>query len=316
MGLWTCPTWFAGSQAKWASLAGLVVLGITAWGAWSDGVAIIDGPCEIEWPGRYRLAADLESADPEACVIRIKADDVDLDLDGHEIRCTNDALTRRAMAIWAEDCERVRIRHGTIRGFSTGVLIWDHLDENRRIPTGGHEVVGLHIVGSTFCGVRVRGSKSTIRDCRIESTGGTRAYEEARVFGIDAAGAGFRIEGNFVNGLEAQGGGEAVGVSIAEDGAHSRIERNCIVNAARIDQLSIGIWVGGASDTGVEGNMVACMRWGAAVASVSSAQLDGNTFSGCELAIHHSDTARGEGRIRITNNLVHDLKDELARQPE
>ncbi len=311
----------AGAGGKVSTNVVLVVLAlvvVTVVGAWayetgwrwaSAGrpMLITELPMVIEEPGRYRLASDLEFADTVGTAILIASDDVDLDLDGRVLKGTATDPTRKTFGVRAHDRKNIRVRDGVIRGFATAVLLWSEMEKpsgaetgkpTRPVwPVGGHEVLRLRVQDSTFCGIRIRGRECAVRDCRIERTGGMVLEEPARVFGVDMAGKGSRMSGNIVREIYPLEGGEAVGLSIAEDGENVWMGFNTVNNLRPCDALVIGLWVGGESEVEVVDNVVSGVRWGCAMSSLPRAKLERNIFADCEVAVFAPESARADGDL-------------------
>jgi hypothetical protein len=283
-------------------------------------------PAIIAAPGRYRFRTDLSFSESTGAAIDIQCDDVTLDLNGHRLVGTSADPTRATFGIHAERRNRITIRNGAIEGFYTAVMIRDELDEERRIHTGWHVLEQLSIRDSTFCGVRMKGRQSVIRDCLVVRTGGTTLHEKPRLFGIDLTGPQNLVTRSQVIDTFAPGSSEVVGIGIAEAGVATVISKCIVRNVATGPirtvapdaghALSIGIWVGGESIAACRGNTVEAMRWGVAGSSEMALSVVGNTFVDCGISQAICGWRRGEVPAPLAVNIAWFERDNVVRRNE
>jgi hypothetical protein len=243
---------------------------------------IDEAPTVIREPGRYLLEADLDFGGANGAAIRVEADDVTLDLDGHRLRCTIDDPARTCCGIHVSARNRVQIRNGAVEGFATGVLVTEGRGADRRVSTGGHVLENLHVIRSSFCGIRLRGYQSRIARCAVATTGGSKAAAAPRIFGIESTGSQNAILSNNVLDTFAGAGAEAVAIAVADDGFTVTVEGNSIANRDRCDGLTIGVWAGGHTSVLCRSNFIDSLAWGVAASSSATISVVRNTFVDCE----------------------------------
>jgi hypothetical protein len=241
-------------------------------------------PAVIREPGSYRLDRDLTFDRRDGAALSIAADDVTLDLQGHEIRYVSGAPERFVVGIEVEGQSRVQIANGRIVGFPTGVRIRDvDRSDGSTSDTGGHVVRRLDVRDCLQFGIRVHG-----RDCRIEENVvcGTGPFRRGEfVYGIEAVGADNQVRRNDVWDTTAAGTGEAVGLSFTDDGKRAIATDNVLVNRGRPSFRSIAVWVGKRSNVRVDRNLVRGFTWGVTYSSTTRGRYAGNTLHDCEIPI-------------------------------
>ena len=129
-------------------------------------------PTEIRDPGCHRLTTSAELQLASGAAIRILADDVVLDLDGHGIVNTQGS-SNTAVGVMAYERSNIVVRNGSIRGFQTGVALG--VSTPAGWSFGGYTVENLQLYGSTLFGIDVRGFGLTVRGNRVARTGGSSA---------------------------------------------------------------------------------------------------------------------------------------------
>jgi hypothetical protein len=171
-------------------------------------------PHTIAAPGIYCLKASHASAGNG---ITINADDVVLDLNGHAI-----SGPATAIGVQATDRSRVTVRNGTIRGFTTGVML-------KSAGKSESNVVERLRVEAVALGIETDGTGFAVRDNLIVGTG-TAQPGSAEILGIYVnGGSGGHIHGNqIVNlGWTRENGSNAIQVFKAPG---TSVQRNVISN--------------------------------------------------------------------------------------
>lgn len=120
-------------------------------------------PAVISQAGIWCLNSDLSSTVRHNAYITIKAAGVTLDLNGHTLSGLLPAgLVTQAIGIRVYNTTGATVRNGTIRGFSTGVLIDG--------TSSGHVLETLTVDQSRSIGIMAGGTGLTLRDSQITNT--------------------------------------------------------------------------------------------------------------------------------------------------
>ena len=124
-------------------------------------------PIIISKPGSYVLTSNITVNTPNVHAIKIQADRVTLDLNGHVIDGPNQGT---GYGIYATNCYNVTIKNGTIIEFNYGVFI-----HNGNADGGGHLIQGIKAQRNSAYGISVEWA--TLTDCIAENNGfGIEAY--------------------------------------------------------------------------------------------------------------------------------------------
>jgi len=187
-------------------------------------------PLRITEPGLYRLAGDLQYRESRGQAISIEADNVTIDLNGHTLSGSGGPSTL-ARGINANNCSRITITNGSIRGFYFGVDIRDDArGADRR--SRDHVVANVQLAGNWYFGVRVMGIASEIRNCEIVDTGGSTRESHTIPHAARIVGAKNRMHDCCIRNLHLKrfrdGKGEIVGVHF-DDAPGAVFERNRII---------------------------------------------------------------------------------------
>jgi hypothetical protein len=139
-----------------------MLLGGTA--AWADFYVIAGGgapgtripsvPYTISSPGFYFLGGNLTMTGNGVAII-INADDVTLDLMGF---CLIGPGAGNFNGIYMNGRTNVEIRHGTVRGFSTGIEAFSDTSSN-------HRVINIKAMYNKGWGILLRGDNHLVQDC-------------------------------------------------------------------------------------------------------------------------------------------------------
>jgi hypothetical protein len=231
--------------------------------------------CTINQPGTYVLASDLNFDSADGYAINITCDDVILDLNGHTLSNDGGGIGTFATGISAVDCDNVTITNGRITGFLYPIRLEDLSTNND--ATGGHTVTDMVIESATFRGIVVEGHNNTVSDNTIHDIGGTSVFTNAFAIGIESFGPGALISGNDIEEVHASGAGEAVGISVSDDGLGVNVLDNTIINSTTHDH-SFGFWIGSYGDVELAGNSVADFATGMAWPTDSAGTFHDNTL--------------------------------------
>lgn len=218
----------------------------------------------IKKPGIYRLKGNLLSSSDIG--VKICADNVLLDLNGHSIECEKNETGRPSFGVHALNQSNVHIFNGKISGCVFGV----HASYGNK-----NSVQGIDFSDCNYIGINMGGSGNIIRGCYFANIVGYPV--EAYAIGINNPGSNFIIEGNTFRNLTRQPGvakqikGEGVGVLISNDSCGGIIRGNWFEN--RHGDQSIGIWTGIGSTAIVSEN---CFTECKAPVSGDNATVDNN----------------------------------------
>ena len=86
----------------------------------TDCTVISSLPYTVNAPGIYCLKGSLSLDVSGIVAVRIDADDVVLDLNGHTLDGSGAGVETASLGVVAVDHKNVTVRNGTIRGFSVG----------------------------------------------------------------------------------------------------------------------------------------------------------------------------------------------------
>jgi hypothetical protein len=174
--------------------------------------AIASLPYTISTSGIYCLTHDLEHASSVARdAIRIEADDVVLDLNGHKVDGSVGGEGAFTFGIYAFGRRNITIRNGTVRGFFYGIYLDDfHPPE----ASAGHLVEAIRADCNNAIGIAMVGRGSVVRANHVLDTGGTTAFSSADAWGwgIYVVGAGNRVVDNDIDTVMKRGDGVATGI--------------------------------------------------------------------------------------------------------
>jgi hypothetical protein len=244
-------------NAKINRTAGAVLLLALSMSAGSETIGCTEisaTPTTITAPGLYCLKSDLIVTSNSAFAgIRVVADDVVIDLNGHLLDGSSLGSGTHHSGIVAFGRRHITVRNGTVRGFLVGVS----LDvETPETDNGQYLVEKLQLDHNYSMGIRVRGDRSIVRDNIVLATGGSPS---GGAVGIHVVGRTLRVTDNEVLDTVEGAGGGATGIA-ATQAPMAVIERNTVRNAALGPLSSRGIEAGSGSI--VVGNRVINMRIG------------------------------------------------------
>jgi hypothetical protein len=216
-------------------------------------------------PGSYCLSASISSG------IRIEANDVTLDLNGHTV-----SVSPGDAGVDAFGRSGITVRNGRIHGGHVGV----RLSNSPAVQTSGNAAEGLHISGSTACGICVDGHGSVVRNNVVIGVGDRRSVSYGIAVG---GGAGARVSGNQVVDMAAGSAGVQANAILAADAPGAVIEGNVVSNSVAPPPgegrypVGISIFRSGSNfmpmKAAVAGNYVFNMRIGIESATVGVVSL-------------------------------------------
>lgn len=167
-------------------------------------------PFVINTTGTYCLKSDLATNATSGNMITINANNVVIDLNSFKLGGAGGGPATTTVGIFANERRNVTIRNGTIRGFHTGIHLY-----NSNVGQTSHLIEDVLIDLSTVRGLYMfGGSGNVVRNNRISQTGSASA---SQAVGIDLNSAfGAQIVGNMVNAVKAAPGfGTAMGILIS-----------------------------------------------------------------------------------------------------
>ena len=230
-------------------------------------------PLKIKSSGTHKLSSDLIVRAKQA--VRIHADNVDLDLNGHTVRClslypdtSHESRPRPPIGIDASGHKNVVVRNGTVTSCWCGF---------QALQARDLRLEGVDFSGNLGVGVNLDGAPGAIvRGCTFAKIAGD-TYE-AYAVGLNAVGADSVVECNLFFELyrqfQIEGPGEGVGV-VVKVGKNVIIRHNWFANAVGRPN-TIGIWAGEETDVLVTENTFTNFERG--IASRGNLTVTNNRF--------------------------------------
>lgn len=228
----------------------------------------------ISQPGRYRLQQDLRTDRDTG--IKITANDVTLDLNGHAVRYTG---TPKAgtYGIAASDRKNVAIINGALGGFWFNV----HCTENERL-----RIRDIHFDDIPYIGINVADSKDVIisdnvfKNFRYDVPKDEKSHY---VVGINIGARDAVITNNRFNAEVEPGTGKDVDIETVFVLFSADVTKNCVVTknymaASETLPRSYGIWIATDGQATVVDNDIRNMLYGICLAGDASAMVCYNRF--------------------------------------
>lgn len=300
---------------------------------------------EITAPGQYELTANLSTEGPESCV-RILADDVVLDGQGHVVRSTSS--TRSLIAV--ENASNVSVGRLATVGGVAGITFWnvtggriENVTANRAARMGiwvvdstAIEVVGATVSWNAFSGIRLDDTTNSVvsRSTATNNAAGLALGRSRRNrirdnqfsrnrIGIELAGA---HRNNLTrNLLVANDFGMVLAVSPGNTIANNSFRRN--IDGIRLDEADdnlildnhlvdheFGLYLNGATGNTLRRNVIERARVGIELTFSS----DGNTLVGNGISARESGIRQTVSRNNtlVENQVVlNDQETETAQTP-
>jgi hypothetical protein len=222
---------------------GLILLAGVAAAETINCTAVTAVPFTISVPGVYCLTADMNSA-AQGAAITVDADDVLLDLNGHQL---SESGVAPNSGITVLPHRNVTIRNGTIRGFLDGVVI--QTDNNTNVSFG-HIVEDLRVERGAV-GIFVQADRSIIRNNLVLDIGVGARTTKVSAFGI-------QVEGN-----------------------RNRVLTNDVIRLVGIANPSYGIDIASGVSNMVAGNRVSVQDAAACIHMTASTKYRDNMTSDC-----------------------------------
>jgi hypothetical protein len=216
-----------------ALVAALPALGLGSAAAETVNCTVIDAlPYTIDQSGAYCLGADQAVNLGAGIALTIEADDVVLDLNGHEIVNFNNGMSNTAYGVYSSNRRNVTIRNGTVRWFFYGVV----LSNDAVGANSGHIVEGLRVDQCRQAGIYAVGRGNLIRHNLVLATGGTTSQgANASAYAIWVNGLDPRVVDNDVVWAYGQGTGRGSAIFLAND------VRDAMVVENRVSRSDYGV---------------------------------------------------------------------------
>jgi hypothetical protein len=224
-----------------ALLVALLACAATARAEVTACVPIPSLPVIISAPGIYCLKDSLSVAGDG---VRIDADDVVLDLNGHTI--SGDGTKT---GVQASDRRNITIRNGTIREFVWGV----RLESSGK--SAGHVIEDLRVEDISSVAIEADGRGIIVRNNLVTGTGGSAV---SGVFAIGIfinTGSGAHVHDNQIVDMRASRDGEADGIRVFK-APGSAVQRNVISSTSSPGSISYGIAFLGSPGSTAVGNRI------------------------------------------------------------
>lgn len=249
-------------------------------------------PFHITSPGIYRLTTNVQYRQATGAAITIDSSDVTLDLGGHTVRGLSGSEST-AIGILAVDQHNIAIKNGRVAGFYFGIDIRATDRDTRK--SNGHLICNIIAERNWYFGMRVVGSRSEIKNCKILDTGGSMKKGHTIPHGVRLVGKHNALRNSHICDLRLKqfGGGKGEIVGVHFDAAKGSIlENNTIAefkkptdNQFPADdprERRFGVWVNGGpqKDTflTVRGNTFCGFTVPLAFAPGSDGRVTGNVF--------------------------------------
>lgn len=156
--------------------------------------AITALPAVITVPGAYCFTGDLATAMTSGSAIVIASHNVVLDLNGFVLDGSGAGKGTTATGVVAGDRRNITIKNGTVRGFLTGISLFDTAGGSQ-----AHIVEDIRAAQNRLTGIQVDGRGNLIRNNLVFRTGGaTCCGTGVAAVGIEARGIGPRVLNNDV----------------------------------------------------------------------------------------------------------------------
>jgi len=209
-------------------------------------------PVEITDPGCYILKSDISIRDAHTNSITIKSSNVEIDLNGYEIRNLSGPESS-SNGIYANSVQDISIKNGSINGYFYAI----------KIDGGSNGILSKNILiknitakNNYFRGFMVEAENTLISGNKIINTGGTKVYPDAFAMAIEVKGNFCSVKDNFIDQVDATGVGEGIGISLSTSRKDCTINGNTI-KSSLLKNATFGIWLSaGISNTVVSNNKI------------------------------------------------------------
>lgn len=122
-------------------------------------------PTTLTTSGIYCLKSNLTTGRARGFAIRVRANNVVIDLNGFTLRNVRGAATTAA-GIFARDKSNIVVRNGTIIGFYRGIYL-----DNNSGQSANHLVEKIRGIGNGFAAIQVEGENLVVRNNQVSQTG-------------------------------------------------------------------------------------------------------------------------------------------------
>ena len=209
-------------------------------------------PVRITKAGCYVLETDISVSDPHSDTITIEADDVEIDLKGHEINNSSGAGTSSS-GIYANSVRNLSIKNGQISGYLYAIRVDGGSDGQLSENINISEITASN---NYFRGLSIEAVNARVEGNRIDKTGGTVMFPDAFAVAIEVKGSSCVVKNNLVNHVDATGVGEGIGISLSSARENCDVSGNT-VKSSLLGNSTFGIWLSGENlATTVENNRI------------------------------------------------------------
>jgi len=170
----------------------------------SDCIPIGPIPFVITEPGTYCLTDDIQTDLKGGKAITVKSDNVTIDFDHFSLNTSIFRKGNSAIGIFASGRDNLKIYHGTLGGWSTGIRIDGP-------GTTGNEITDMTFNDITSIGIQGKGIGLRLLRNSFARIGGSTRFTNA--IPIDIEGTSPHIEGNNIRHVMTDNG-EAIGLSL------------------------------------------------------------------------------------------------------
>lgn len=260
---------------KYINVVALLLMTSVTYAETNDCTPIETLPFDATKPGVYCLTGDLKSQRAGGGLIRIKSSDVTIDLNGFTLDGSSAGTATKAVGIYSFKRSNCTVRNGTIRGFYTGIQLFE---PHPYLLTQGHLVEDVQVENSTFTGMHINGSNNTVRNNRITDTGNSTFQPGLRAYGMQVYGFGARVIGNDISYTMADSRADGYGMVLGT-------ANSSIVMGNRINDVdtgtgkAYGIYVSSADNLLLRDNNLINMMNGIYYSNSTGKNRDNMTFN-------------------------------------
>ena len=265
--------------------------------------AITSLPAVITTQGVYCFTGHLATAITSGNAIEIQANNVTIDLNGFKLGGLGAGDGTLASGIYAYQRKNIVIRNGIVRGFYTGIYLYDI---SPYTTSQGHLIENILVDQSTRTGIEVVGRGMTLRRNQVVDTGGSTAFGSA--IGIRVIGPGNKILNNDVTTAADSGGtGPVLGIQMLfADGSVIQNNRVSDLQASGTGK-GYGIRIGvSSSNILIQNNWLTTIQgapgYGIYLSSSNNITMRANTMVTADYGIYF-DNSSGIYKDNITDNI-------------
>ncbi len=231
-------------STQYFALIFLLLTSFTVNAETNDCTAITALPFNITKPGLYCLTGNLNTNRKGGSAIKIRSDDVTIDLNGWTLDGLAAGSATKAVGIYAFKRSNCTIRNGTVRGFYQGILLFD---PHPYVVSRGHLVENVLVEKSTFTGIQVNGSDNVVRNNHVTGTGHSTFQPGLRAYGMQVYGFGVRVIGNDISNTVANSRADGYGLVLGSADS-SIVQGNRINDVYTGNGKTYGIYISASDD--------------------------------------------------------------------